>query len=123
MESLPAGMVASALQSRIDYLTKHVENLPAKCRQTEVIRVPGFVWQWSGCNARKKAAPKGAARIAEFSTPLELNLKFKLQHASGYRRSLEVSVWAAGRRYRALNMPESTSIGQIVVGVREAWMV
>ena len=123
MESLPAGMVASALQSRIDYLTKHVENLPAKCRQTEVIRGPRIRLAVVRLQSKKKGGPERSRQDCGISTPLELNLKFKLQHASGYRRSLEVSVWAAGRRYRALNMPESTSIGQIVVGVREAWMV
>src|SRR5437016_7336321 len=120
MESLPAGMVASALQSRIDYLTKHVENLPAKCRQTEVIRVRLVVVR---LQSKKKGGPERSRQDCGISTPLELNLKFKLQHASGYRRSLEVPVRAAGRRYRALNVAESTSIGQIVVGVRETWMV
>jgi hypothetical protein len=72
---------------------------------------------------KKKGGPERSRQDCGISTPLELNLKFKLQHPSGYRRSLEVSVWAAGRRYRALNMPESASIGQIVVGIRETWMI
>jgi hypothetical protein len=70
----------------------------------------------------------GAYRLPEAFPQLtwrssELDLKFQLQHASGYRRPLEVSVGTARRRYRALNVAEGTSIGQIVVGIREARMV
>src|SRR5437660_12895337 len=123
MESLPAGMVASALQSRIDYLTKHVENLPAKCRQTEVIRAPRIGFEVVRLQSKKKGGSEWSRQDCGISTPLELNLKFELQHASRNRRTLEVPVRAAGRRYRALNVAEGTSIGQIVVGVRETWMV
>src|SRR5437660_12886043 len=114
---------ASALQSRVDYLNKHVENLATNCRQKEMIRVPRIGFAVVRLQSNKKCGPEMSRQDCGISTPLELNLKFKLQHASGYRRSLEVPVWAAGRRYRALNVAESTSIGQIVVGVREAWMV
>jgi hypothetical protein len=116
-------MVASALQSRIRYLTKHAGNLPAKYRQTEVIRVSRIGFAVVRLQSKKKGGPERSRQDYGISTPLELNLKFELQHASGYRRSLEVSIRAARRSNGALNVAEGTSIGQIVVGVRETWMV
>lgn len=73
-------------------------------------------------NTKKGGSNLGAARNKTHGY-LKLNLQFELQHAPGYRGPLEVSIRAARRGYGALNMPEGTSIGQIIVGVREAWMV
>jgi hypothetical protein len=58
MESLPAGMVASALQSRIAYLTKHVENLPAKGGEMEVIRVPQMRFAAFPGKSQEKRRPR-----------------------------------------------------------------
>ena len=82
----------------------------------------------SGIPHRARSRVTATVRLPEAFPQLtwrssELDLKFQLQHASGYRRPLEVSVGTARRRYRALNVAEGTSIGQIVVGVREARMV
>jgi hypothetical protein len=66
MESLPAGMVASALESRIAYLTKQLENLRARGG----IEIGGTAVQPSGSGLameRRASSPVGFA-----STPSQM---------------------------------------------------